>query len=993
MFAGGNMSKAWLKKARWASMRGDYAAAGDLYRMGGELDRSLKMYLKGQHHREAADVAEQLGDFSLASKQFELAGLARQAAETALRGKDRSRAARLFVQIGEVRRAAQIQEQLGRADAAAALYEHSGDLLRAGRLYLEARQPDRTERVLEQLFKQDNDPNELQEILGQAARCGQQLLARGEPERAARWLERAGRSAEAARAWERAGRHDRAVHAFLASGEAERAAKLIEELPPGTVEAELAADAFRSADRWAEAGALYLECGRPSEAAICLERLGCVAEAAWAYEAAGDFMAAASSLERTGDHREAAACYRRCGALHEAARCLEASGDLEAAAPCYAEAGQRLAAAEVYERLGDVDRAIETLQRHPPDPEEQGAVAMLLGRLFERKGLDSLAADHYRKALADGGDGVGKLEVWYQLGGVLERTGRVQEAIAAFRKVLASDANFRDAARRLTVLEQRAAVASPGAREHLPDRYVIGERLDLPLPGKAFACRDSVMNREVMLRRFGKEVVPSRKAAERILGDVRRIAQLHHPAIAAIHDAGVDREGLYIVQERVDGLTLREAIAQEGRFDVPRTIQILTRMAEALDYAHGLGLLARTLRPETIVLRSSGEALVIDFGLVFRQTDGIGPPPAYRPPEARRGERMDPSSDIYLLGIIAWEMLFGAPPPVPDPASGEAPTPPPSDEVPVPDLLRRVLRDCLAPDRNQRVPSAQKLLEELHGTHLLPGALLANRYEILREIGRGGMGSVFQARDLVLDEPVALKVLSGVLDENTERRFIQEIRLTRQINHPNIVRVHTFERWRELRFIVMEYIDGVDLRRWAAKRQPIPLSRALEIVAGVAAGLSAAHRLGIVHRDVKPENVLLDGEGRARLVDFGIARQGDVHLTQEGLVMGSPAYMAPEQIRGQAADQRADLYALGILAYFLIAGREPFESENVAQILKQQVEEIPARLDQMRAGVPPHLAELIARTLDKDPNGRPASVFAFLEELTALRGHLSVITA
>jgi serine/threonine-protein kinase len=354
---------------------------------------------------------------------------------------------------------------------------------------------------------------------------------------------------------------------------------------------------------------------------------------------------------------------------------------------------------------------------------------------------------------------------------------------------------------------------------------------------------------------------------------------------------------------------------------------------------------------------------------------------------------MDPASDIYLLGVIAWEMLFGFAPPVPDPEQKSAPVMPERDDRPLPDVLRRTLSECLVPDRSERLGSAQKLLEELHGTHLLPGALMANRYEIMRELGRGGMGTVFEARDLVLDEPVALKVLAGPLDENQEKRFIQEIRLTRQINHPNIVRVHTFERWRELRFIVMEYIDGVDLRRWAEARRPIPLGRAMEIVAGVAAGLAAAHRLGIVHRDVKPENVLLDSEGRPRLVDFGIARQGDVHLTREGLVMGSPAYMAPEQIRGQAADQRADLYALGVLTYFLVAGREPFSSDNVAEVLQQQVEATPPPLSQFRPNVPPAIQTMVDRALAKDPNRRPASVFAFLEELTAARAELTVVTA
>lgn len=988
------MSGGFIGKARWASIRGDYAAAGDLYRLGGQLDRALHMYVKGKHHREAAELANEMGDYALASLEYELGGMPASAAEAALRAGDRQRAARLFLAAGQTRKAAHVHEEAGRHESAATLYEHAGDLSRSVHLYLEARKPDKAARVLESLMKEEDGAIERREIIGLAARCGQQFLATGQPEPAGRWLERAGRSREAARAWERAGRSERAIRAYLDAGEANLAAAIAEKLDPGTIDTLLAAEAFRSASRWAEAGALYLEAGRPQDAAICLERLGCVAEAAWAYEAAGDHIAAAASLERIGEHRGAADLYRQGGALREAGRCLEACGDLQAAAPLYVEAGLRLEAADVYERLGEIDRAVEVLQSMTVDPDLEPTVALMLGRLFERKGMDSLAVEHYRKALADEPEDATNVEAWYHLAAVLERTGRVREAIKAFRRVATADVGYRDSMRRLAALEQRAQMQAATARAGLPERYKVEE--EIPADGgvgKSFLATDSVMNRRVVLRRFGIDVVASERAADRLLSDVRRVAQLHHPAIAAVYDAGRDTDGVYVIEEYVTGSTLREVLDKEHRLDIPRAMVVLTRVAESLDYAHGLGLLCRNLRPESIRLNASGEAKLVDFGIAFRHTDDSAPGAAYRPPEARKGERMDPSSDVYLLGVVGWEMLYGTPPPPPAASEQEAPAPPEDFDHPVPEMLRRVLRAALEPDRTKRLPSAQRVLEELHGTHLLPGTVLANRYEIIREIGRGGMGTVFQARDLVLDEPVALKVLAGVLDENTEKRFIQEIRLTRQINHPNIVRVHTFEHWRELRFIVLEYIDGPDLRRWADRRHPITLSRALEIVAGIAAGLSAAHRLGIVHRDVKPENVLLDQEGRPRLVDFGIARQGDVHLTQEGLVMGSPAYMAPEQIRGQAADQRADLYALGILAYFLIAGREPFQSENVAEILKMQVEHVPPPLSQVRPGVPETVSRLIGRSLEKDPDRRPASVFAFLEELTQVRATLTVVTA
>ncbi|MCE5248239.1 protein kinase [bacterium] len=991
------MAGEWTAKARWAALRGDHAAAGDLYRLAGNLPRALEMYRKGRLYRAAGEVSVQLGDYAAASRDFELGGMLLEAAEQAMRAGDRDRAARLFIDAGQSRRAAQIHADAGRPGKAAPLYEHAGDYLRAARLFLDAREAGGASRCLDSLCKAGIAPQDTVEIQALAQRCAHLLLSLGDPDGAAKWYERSGRSSDAARAWERAGQPARAVKAYLAAGEAERAATVAEGQPPEKIEPLLAAQAYHAAGRWGEAAGLFLEAGRPAEAAQCLEALGCSAEAAWAHEAAGDLPAAAAAHERAGNLPEAAAMFRRAGAMREAARCFEAAGALQDAARCYLDGGRKLDAAKIYEQLGNIDEAVEILQSlSPEEPEERYQVGTMLGRLFELKGHDALAAEQYKRALATEPDPPHAVEALYLLAAALERAGRAREATHALRRLVSIDFNFADAAARLERLENRAgaakATSGPQRPQRLPERYAVEGELSGRAPGAALLARDTVMERPVVLRRFGPDVVRNEKAADRILADARRVARLHHPAIAGVYEAGREGTGVYLVEEHVGGRSLREILRQDGPLDVPRAVQIFTRLAEALDYAHGLGLLARSLRPETIYVNPSGEAKMVDFGLALREADWGGPDASYRPPEVDAHERMDSSSDVFLLGVVAYEMLFGAPPPASEP-DGKTPPPFPRDpQRPVPELLRRVISGCLVPDRSRRTGSAQKLLEDLHGTHLLPGALMANRYEILKEIGRGGMGTVFVAKDLVLDEKVALKVLAGALDENTEKRFIQEIRLARQINHPNVVRVHTFERWREMRFIVMEYIDGVDLRKWAASRGPIPLGQALDVVAGVAEGLAAAHRLGIVHRDVKPENVLVDGEGRPHLCDFGIARKGDVHLTREGLVMGSPAYMAPEQIRGQAADARADLYALGILAFFLIAGREPFASENVAEVLRQQLEVEPPALSSLRQGVPRGLEDLVARVLSKDPARRAPSVFDFLGELKVVRAGLRQIT-
>jgi serine/threonine protein kinase len=299
-----------------------------------------------------------------------------------------------------------------------------------------------------------------------------------------------------------------------------------------------------------------------------------------------------------------------------------------------------------------------------------------------------------------------------------------------------------------------------------------------------------------------------------------------------------------------------------------------------------------------------------------------------------------------------------------------------------------VILRCLEKQREARYPDARALLEELTLREIVPGMVVADRYEVLAEIGRGGMGAVFRARDVEMDENVALKVLSGEIDTETAARLVQEVRTARSVVHPNVVRVHTLEKWRDFRYLVMEHIDGLPMPRWL-ERVPAP-SRADRMQVGlqVAYGLEAAHRAGIIHRDIKPQNVLVTSAGQAKILDFGIARLETAGhtLTAQGTVVGTPAYMSPEQVQGKPLDRRTDIYSLGAVLYYLFTGVEPFERREMRDALLSHlhgVERAPSAIDPT---LPAALSDAIVRALAVEPEDRFPSVEALAGALSRAIG-------
>src|SRR5437867_8378879 len=265
-------------------------------------------------------------------------------------------------------------------------------------------------------------------------------------------------------------------------------------------------------------------------------------------------------------------------------------------------------------------------------------------------------------------------------------------------------------------------------------------------------------------------------------------------------------------------------------------------------------------------------------------------------------------------------------------------------------------------------------------------AAMAGEYSLQRELGRGGMGIVYLARDVQLDRDVAIKVLPMHLARTpaARERFVREARTAAGLSHPHIVPIHRVGEAGGFVFFVMSYVEGETLGERLRTRGPLPPADATRVLREVAWALAYAHGRGIVHRDVKPDNILLEaGTGRALVTDFGIAHGGQDpgSVSDPGKIAGTAHFMSPEQAASEPIDGRSDIYALGVVGYLALSGRLPFEESNLPALILRQATEAPPSVTRTAPGLPPALAAAIDRCLQRDPAGRFANAEALAEAL------------
>jgi serine/threonine-protein kinase len=259
-------------------------------------------------------------------------------------------------------------------------------------------------------------------------------------------------------------------------------------------------------------------------------------------------------------------------------------------------------------------------------------------------------------------------------------------------------------------------------------------------------------------------------------------------------------------------------------------------------------------------------------------------------------------------------------------------------------------------------------------SRFIPGTVLAGRYRLVGPLGKGGMGEVYRADDLKLSQVVALKFLPVSLEKDRAmlERFHREVRIARQISHPNICRVYDIGEVDGQHFLSMEYVDGEDLASLLRRIGRLPSDKAVEIAGQLCAGLAAAHEQGVLHRDLKPANVMIDGRGKARIMDFGLAGLADEFEGQE-VRAGTPAYMAPEQLAGREVTERSDIYSLGLVLYEIFTGKKAFEASSLEELIRQHESSTPPSISDYVKEIDPLVERVILRCLERDSTSRPAT--------------------
>ncbi|MCX6632199.1 MAG: serine/threonine-protein kinase, partial [Candidatus Solibacter sp.] len=258
----------------------------------------------------------------------------------------------------------------------------------------------------------------------------------------------------------------------------------------------------------------------------------------------------------------------------------------------------------------------------------------------------------------------------------------------------------------------------------------------------------------------------------------------------------------------------------------------------------------------------------------------------------------------------------------------------------------------------------------------LPGTVVAGRYRVAGLLGRGGMGEVYRATDLTLGQAVALKFLpeTTASDDRALARFYNEVRIARQVTHPNVCRVYDVGVAEGLHYISMEFVDGEDLGSLLRRIGRLPVDKAVETARKLCAGLSAAHEKGVLHRDLKPANVMIDGRGQVIIMDFGLA--GLAEQLQGDVRSGTPAYMSPEQLAGKEVTVKSDIYALGLLLYEIFTGKRAFEAASLIELMQMQERAAPASISTVVRDLDPAAERVIMRCLQPHPRLRPASAMA-----------------
>lgn len=508
-----------------------------------------------------------------------------------------------------------------------------------------------------------------------------------------------------------------------------------------------------------------------------------------------------------------------------------------------------------------------------------------------------------------------------------------------------------------------------------------------------YAGWDLKLDRPVAIKVINTHYQDAPGYAQRFVQEARAVARWRHENIIHIYYAD-DQAGLYyFVMEYIEGVDLRHRLIEYAAANhlVPpqEVIRLGRAIASALDFAHSKGVVHRDVKPANVMLGQDGRIVLMDFGLALHVEQGsfgeiLGSPAYISPEQARSSAQAVPQSDLYSLGVILYEMLCGVLPfDDPSPATLAVqhmtqPVPSPRQRNPnLNELTESVLFRALAKEPAERYPTGKALMDALAaalqaspGRDTLVGQQI-DEYRITDYLGRGGMARVYRGLDISLGRPVAIKVIDTPYrtDDDYQARFKQEARAVAQLEHPHIVRLYSFREAEGLLYMAMQYIEGETLAAYLHQHKPLLPGRVLALCRDICAALDYAHSKGVIHRDIKPTNVMLDRTGRAIVMDFGLALLTD--LGSRGEVFGSPDYISPEQAISSAhVVPQSDLYALGVMLYEMLTGVLPFTGGEPLDITMMHLSETPRSPHEVKPGISEAVSAVLLKSLAKEPAKR-----------------------
>ncbi|MCI0694715.1 protein kinase [candidate division KSB1 bacterium] len=513
--------------------------------------------------------------------------------------------------------------------------------------------------------------------------------------------------------------------------------------------------------------------------------------------------------------------------------------------------------------------------------------------------------------------------------------------------------------------------------------YQIIELLGQGGMGEVYLAEDLNLRRRAALKVLAPKYTADPSFQERFKREAQAAANLNHPNIVTIYEIGEYEGRSFIAMEYVPGESLRGRLISE-KLPVRQVIDFVLQICDGMAAAHRAGIVHRDLKPANILIDADDKVKIVDFGLAKVQgvskltKSGImmGTLP-YMSPEQVRGEELDRRSDIFSMGVVLYELLTRDLPfqgetefVMMSAIVGQEPRPLSVYDLDLPQGLQDIINTALAKDLRKRYQQIEELAAALKNVEVTETTF--KNYRLLKKLGAGGMGEVYLAEDMELGRKVALKFLSEQYTANPEfkARFKREAQLAAKLNHPNIVTIYEVGEHQHRSYIAMEYVEGEALKDRIA-RAKLPLKEALDLMAQICAGISKAHRAGITHRDIKPANILINLDGQAKILDFGLAKmQGVSGLTKSGAMMGTLSYMSPEQVKGEEIDSRSDIFSTGVILYELLTGELPFKGNTEFTVMSAIATQEPPALARYKLGIPAALQNCIDKALAKDRQAR-----------------------